>query len=84
MALWTTIAAVIICVIIPDILLLYALQQSPMKYTSVVLALVHIAPIFTVMTVYLLYKQMPNMYCLLGIALVIIGVMIIIMNSATA
>lgn len=80
-AVWTTLIAVIVCVIIPDVLLLYALQQSPTKYTSVVLALVHIAPIFTLVTVYMLYNQIPNIWCLLGILMVLIGVILIILNT---
>lgn len=65
-------------IIVGNIIIQYAFSISPnISYTHLI---INLNIIFTIIASYILFKQNINFYCLLGIIISLIGILIIILN----
>ncbi len=74
------IIAVLIGTILGDYLMFYTINKSKKVNLPIAITLIHLAPIFSVILVYLWFKKILNIKALFGIILVFIGTLITIIN----
>ena len=75
------IIAVVIGTILGDYLMFYTINASSERNLPIALTLIHIAPIFSIVLVYLKYKQRLSIGSIIGILITFIGVMVTIFYS---
>jgi len=75
------IIAVIIGTITGDYLMFYTINKSSTSNLPIAIALIHLAPIFSLFLVYLIFNKKLKLGAVLGIFLVFIGTLIAIYNS---
>jgi len=75
------ILAVIIGTIAGDYLMFYTIEKSSKANLPIAIALIHLAPIFSLFLVYLWFKKRLNYKSIIGIIMVFIGTLIAIYFS---
>lgn len=75
------IIAVIIGTIAGDYLMFYTIEKSSKANLPIAIALIHLAPIFSLFLVYLWFKKRLNYKSIIGIIMVFIGTLIAIYFS---
>lgn len=75
------IIAVIIGTIAGDYLMFYTIEKSSKTNLPIAIALIHLAPIFSLFLVYLWFKKRLNYKSIIGIIMVFIGTLIAIYFS---
>jgi len=75
------IVAVIIGTIAGDYLMFYTIEKSSKANLPIAIALIHLAPIFSLFLVYLWFKKRLNYKSIIGIIMVFIGTLIAIYFS---
>lgn len=74
------IIAVIIGTILGDYLMFYTINKSKKINLPIAISLIHLAPIFSAILIYIWFKELINYKALFGIILVFIGTLITIYN----
>lgn len=74
------IIAVFIGTILGDYLMFYTINKSKKINLPIAICLIHLAPIFSAILVYIWFKEIINIKALIGIILVFIGTLITINN----
>lgn len=74
------IIAVFIGTILGDYLMFYTINKSKKINLPIAICLIHLAPIFSAILVYIWFKEIINIKALIGIILVFIGTLITIFN----
>jgi hypothetical protein len=83
-SLYWSIIAIILGTIIADILMWKAIQLSNYSELSTTITLIHMAPVFGLIFIAVVYKYYLNYKALFGFFLVIVGLIIMIFNSNKA
>lgn len=75
------VAAIVVGTILADIFMWYAIKVSPTRTLPAVVTLVHTAPIFSLLLVYLFYKESIPWKAVVGILMAVAGCMLTVYYS---
>lgn len=75
------IAAIVIGTILADIFMWYSIKIAPTRSLPAVVTIVHTAPIFSLLLVYLFYKESIHWKAVAGIFMAVVGCMLTVYYS---